>query len=135
MKSFVDKLSLLNSLAFLLKNNIETRLSCKQGPKCTELQQSERPLRGLAPYQKNLLKQTCCLASDTPVCAEPRKRPPPLPAVHPEASIEHGTSCNATDQASLKLTGTSPLNSALPWTYSPLQPGLTLNNSAQTRCA
>ena len=29
MKSFVDKLSLLNSLAFLLKNNIEMRLSCK----------------------------------------------------------------------------------------------------------
>ena len=27
MKSFVDKLSLLNSLAFLLKNNIEMRLS------------------------------------------------------------------------------------------------------------
>lgn len=70
-----------------------------------------------------------CLASDIPVSTEQRKRPPPLPAVHPEASIEHGTSCNTTDQA-LKLTGTSPLNSALPWTYSPLQPGLTLNNSA-----
>lgn len=27
MKSFVDKLSLLNSLVFLLKNNIEMRLS------------------------------------------------------------------------------------------------------------
>lgn len=70
-----------------------------------------------------------CLASDSPVCVEHRKRPPPLPAVHPEASSEHVTSCNTTDQA-LKLTGTSPLNSALPWTYSPLPTGLTLNNNA-----
>jgi len=70
-----------------------------------------------------------CLPSDTPVCTEHRKRPPPLPAVHPEASSEHGTSCNTTDQA-IKLTGTSPLNSALPWTYSPLPSGLTLNNNA-----
>ena len=70
----------------------------------------------------------CCLPSDMPVSTEHRKRPPPLPAVLHEVTIEHGTSCNSTDQA-IKLTGTSPLNSALPWTYSPLQPGLTLNNS------
>lgn len=70
-----------------------------------------------------------CLASDTSMCAEHRKRPPPLPAVHPESSSEHGTSCNTTDQA-IKLTGTSPLNSALPWSYSPLPSGLTLNNNA-----
>lgn len=69
------------------------------------------------------------MASDTPMCAEHRKRPPPLPAVRPEASSEHGTSCNTTDQA-IKLTGTSPLNSALPWTYSPLQTALTLNTNA-----
>lgn len=70
-----------------------------------------------------------CLASDSPVTSEHRKRPPPLPAVQHEVTNEHGASCNTTDQA-LKLTGTSPLNSALPWSYSPLQPGLTLSNSA-----
>ncbi|XP_068708846.1 histone-lysine N-methyltransferase NSD2-like isoform X2 [Montipora foliosa] len=66
---------------------------------------------------------------DLPVSIEHRKRPPPLPAVQHEVTNELGSSCNTTDQA-LKLTGTSPLNSALPWTYSPLQPGLTISNSA-----
>lgn len=69
------------------------------------------------------------LPSDLRLSSDHRKRPPPLPAVQPEACNELGTSCNSADQA-LKLTGTSPLNSALPWTYSPLQPGLTISNSA-----
>ncbi|XP_015754821.1 PREDICTED: histone-lysine N-methyltransferase NSD2-like isoform X2 [Acropora digitifera] len=73
--------------------------------------------------KKTVVKEDLRLSSDH------RKRPPPLPAVQPEACNELGTSCNTADQA-LKLTGTSPLNSALPWTYSPLQPGLTISNSA-----
>lgn len=63
-------------------------------------------------------------ASDVPrAVVAPRRHPPPLPeqpALPSSEITEHDTTCNTAEQP-VKLTGTSPLNSVLPWIYSPLQ--------------